>query len=149
MTTLRHEVQIDAPLETVWKVLSNLAAVQEYNPLVASARVVSKQGDGVGATRRCELKPKGFVEERVWSFDPPRSIGLEVAASDWPIVFMKWKTELEAKGDSTRMTQEMSYKLKFGPIGAMLDALVMKKKLDQSVSDVFGHLKRYVERDTP
>jgi len=145
MTTLRHEIRIDAPVETVWNALADLAAVQEYNPGVASARVVSERGGGVGAARRCELKPKGWVEERVWDFSPPHALGLEVAASDWPLVFMKWKTELEPLAGATLVTQELNYKLKFGPIGALLNALVMRRKLDQSIGAVFEGLKRYVE----
>ena len=145
MTTLRHQILINAPVDAVWKVLADLAAVQNYNPGVASARIVSERGDGVGAARRCELKPKGWVEERVWEFSPPRSLGLEVTASEWPLVFMKWKTELERDGESTRVTQELHYELKFGPIGALLNALVMRRKLNQSVRAVFDNLKRYVE----
>lgn len=76
---------------------------------------------------------------------PPRAIGLEVAASDWPIVFMKWETTLEPEGSATIVHQEMNYRLRFGPLGALLDALMMRRKLDASVRAVFANLKRYVE----
>lgn len=145
MTTLRHEIHIDAPIETVWKALADLAAVERYNPMVTSARLISEQHEGVGAMRRCELKPKGWVEERVWDWSPPRAIGFEVAASEWPIVFMKWKTELENKDGKTLVKQEMSYALKFGPIGALLDAIVMRRKLDKNVSDIFESMKSWIE----
>ena len=39
----------------------------------------------------------------------------------------------------------MSYKLKFGPIGALLDVLMMRRKLDSGIREVFENLKRYVE----
>lgn len=112
MTTLRHEIRIDAPIDTVWKAVADLVEVQHYNPMVASVRVISEKPEGLGATRRCELKPKGWVEERVWDWNPPRAIGLEVSASEWPIVFMKWKTELDADGKATVVRQEMNYKMK-------------------------------------
>lgn len=149
MTTLRHEVRIEAPIDAVWNAVSDLEAVREYNPMVASARVVTADRAGVGAARRCELKPKGQVEERIWKWVPPRSIGLEVAASDWPIVFMKWETTLEPNGESTVVRQQMDYRLRFGPLGAALDALVMRRKLDGAVRDVFVNLKRYVEKSRP
>lgn len=145
MTTLRHQVRIDAPVEAVWKILADLVAVEHYNPMVASARLVSDRREGVGATRRCELKPKGWVEERVWDWTPPRAIGLEVAASEWPLVFMKWKTELSPDGAATLVSQEMTYKLKFGPIGAVMDALVMRRKLDKGIAEIFDKLKGYAE----
>ena len=106
---------------------------------------ISPQREGVDAARRCELKPRGFVEERVWKSEPPRALGLEVAASEWPLVFMKWETTLDPDGRSTLVRQQMDYRLKFGPVGALLDALVMRRKLDASVREVFASLKRYVE----
>jgi ligand-binding SRPBCC domain-containing protein len=145
MTTLHHEIRINAPVDAVWNVLGDLVAVERYNPMVKSAKLLSEQQEGVGAGRHCELKPKGWVEERVWDWQPPRAIGLEVAASDWPVVFMKWRTELTAGSDATLVSQEMSYKLKFGPLGRLMDALVMRRKLDKSVAEILGSLKQCVE----
>ena len=148
MTTLRHEIRIEAPVDAVWRAIAeDLTAVQHYNQMVSSARFLSDQREGVGATRRCELKPKGFVEERVWEWTPKRAIGLEVAASEWPIVFMKWRTELADDGKATLVTQEMTYQPKFGPLGVLMDALVMRRKLDSGIRDVFTNLKSYVERN--
>jgi ligand-binding SRPBCC domain-containing protein len=145
MTTLKHQIRIHAPIETVWKAVSDLPAVQHYNPMVASARFISDRRQGVGAMRRCELKPKGWVEERVWHWDAPRAIGLEIAASEWPVVFMKWKTELQKDGSATLVSQEMSYKVKFGPIGVLMDALMMRRMLNKGIGEAFGSLKRYAE----
>ena len=145
MTTLRHSIRIGAPVEAVWKAVSDLEAVQRYNPMVASARFTSEKRQGVGAARRCQLRPNGWVEERVWEWSPPRAIGLEVAASEWPLVFMRWRTELREEGAGTAVSQETSYQVKFGPLGALLDALVMRRKLDRGIAEVFDGLKRFVE----
>jgi uncharacterized protein YndB with AHSA1/START domain len=145
MGTLHHQIRIDAPIESVWAAVADLVAVQQWNPMVASARYTSETRQGVGAARRCELKPRGWVEERVWDWNPPHVIGLEVAASTWPIAFMKWRTELERDGSATRMSQEMQYKVKFGPLGALLDALIMRRQMDKGISGTFDALKRYVE----
>src|SRR5437879_1780612 len=115
MTTLRHQIRIEAPIEAVWKAVSVLTEVQHYTPMGASARFISDRREGVGATRRCELKPKGWVEERVWEWSPPHVIGLEVAASEWPISFMKWRTRLESDGKATRINQDLDSNIKFGP----------------------------------
>lgn len=39
----------------------------------------------------------------------------------------------------------MSYKVKFGPLGALLDAILMKRTLDKNIRGIFDSLKRYVE----
>ena len=39
----------------------------------------------------------------------------------------------------------MEYALKFGPIGTLLDTLLVRKKWDAGVKGFFAGLKRYVE----
>lgn len=145
MTTLKHEVSVAADVETVWRTLSDLLAVKQHNTSVASVHLLTDKTTGIGAARRCEMKTKDWVEENVWAFDPPHAIGLEVTASSWPVAFMKWRTELYADGPNTLIRQEMNYKLKFGVLGLLLDKLVMRRKLNASVQEVFGNLKSYVE----
>ncbi len=145
MTTLKHEVSVAADVETVWRTLSDLLAVKQHNTSVVSVHLLTDKTTGIGAARRCEMKTKDWVEENVWAFDPPHAIGLEVTASSWPVAFMKWRTELYADGSNTLIRQEMNYKLKFGVLGLLLDKLVMRRKLNASVQEVFGNLKSYVE----
>ncbi|WP_332775550.1 SRPBCC family protein [Polaromonas sp.] len=149
MMTLKHEVSIAADVETVWRTLSDLLAVKQHNPSVVSVRILTDKTTGIGAARRCEMRTKDWVEEKVWAFDPPHVIGLEVAASSWPVAFMKWRTELRPDGRNTLVKQEMNYKLKFGVLGLLLDKLVMRRKLDASIQEVFERLKLHVENARP
>lgn len=144
-TTLRHQIRIAAPPHAVWDVLSDLVAVERYNPMVASATIVSDDQEGVGAVRHCELKPRGWIEERVWDWSPERAIAFEVSASQWPIVFMKWKTELEPDRGATIVSQEMTYEMQFGFFGALLNFVVMRRKLDRSVQSILENLRRHIE----
>ncbi|HYX90685.1 MAG TPA: hypothetical protein VE782_03935, partial [Myxococcaceae bacterium] len=57
----------------------------------------------------------------------------------------KWKTELADEGKATVVSQEMNYKLKFGALGALFDALMMRRRLDGSIREMFENLKHYVE----
>ena len=45
----------------------------------------------------------------------------------------------------TRVTQDMTYKVRFGALGALLDVLIMRRMLDRSVRTIFAGLKRHVE----
>jgi carbon monoxide dehydrogenase subunit G len=146
MTTLSHEIFIAAPVHKVWATLSDLCAVTQYNATVVSARIEGERSTGVGAYRVCELKPKGKVKERVTIWEPDRCIGLEVVESDWPIVFMNWETGLAPKDSGTLVTQAMQYQVKFGLLGSLLDTLVMRRKLDAAIADVFKRMKAHVEK---
>ena len=145
MTTIHHEVQANCPPERVWALLSDLEAVQRYNPTVRAAMVQGERRTGVGAERACELVPKGRVVERVTHWEDGRAVGLEVAQSDWPIHFMRWVTRVEPVGAGTRITQSLEYKVKFGPFGWLLDNFVMKRKLTATLDEVFASLVKHAE----
>ena len=145
MTIIHHEVRADCPPERVWALLSDLEAVQRYNPTVRAAKVQGERRTGVGAERSCDLVPKGRVVERVTHWEDGRAVGLEVAESDWPIHFMRWVTRVEPRGTGTQITQSLEYQVKFGPLGWLLDNLVMKKKLTSTLDEVFASLVKHAE----
>src|SRR5437879_12818235 len=67
MTTLRHQIRIEAPIEAVWKAVSVLTEVQHYTPMGASARFISDRREGVGAMRRCRSEERRVGKEcRFW-----------------------------------------------------------------------------------
>lgn len=145
MTTICHDVHAMCPPENVWALLADLEAVERYNPGVRRASVDSTQRSGVGARRCCELAPKGRVVERVTLWEEGRALGLEVIESDWPIRFMHWVTRVDAQGTGTRITQTLEYEVKFGVLGALLDRLLMKRKLTSTLDRVFASLARHAE----
>lgn len=145
MTELHYQTEVHAPVERVWSVLADLEAVQHYNPTVSTAHYVGAQRDGVGATRRCELKPKGHVVECVAGWEPMRSLTMELKESEWPIRFMRWRYDLRPADGKTVVTMDMQYQLKFGVFGALLDRLVMRRKFEPLLNDIFSAFARYAE----
>ena len=43
------------------------------------------------------------------------------------------------------MTQDLDYQVKFGPLGWVLDTLVMRRKLTATLDEVFASLARTAE----
>src|SRR3990172_3713677 len=111
MSKLYHTIRIEAPPEKVWEVLANLEAVQHYNPVVSKSRYISPNREGVGASRYCDLKPKGYVKERVIAWEPKQAITLELYEHQWPIVLMRWRTSLKPEGGETTVFQDMEYQI--------------------------------------
>jgi len=145
VTTIRHEVLARCPPEKVWALLADLEAVKRYNKTVKTVAIRGQQRTGVGAARVCELLPDGRVVERVTKWDDGRSVGLEVAESDWPIHFMRWVTRVEPAEGGTRVTQDLEYRVKLGPLGWLLDRMVMKQKLTKTLDGVLAERVRTAE----
>jgi hypothetical protein len=62
---------IDAPVERVWAVLSDLTAIQHWVGAIQHSRCPGQQR-GVGALRVCELK-RARIEETIIEWDEGRS----------------------------------------------------------------------------
>src|SRR5262245_23975570 len=145
MTTIHHEVHAACPPARVCALLADLEAVQHYNPGVRRAVIEGSQRRGVGARRSCELLPKGRVVERVTHWEDGRAVGLELESHDWPVDFMRWVTRIEPHDGGTRITQSLEYQVKFGPLGWLLNQMVMKRKLTATLNAVFASLARHAE----
>ncbi|MBI3580024.1 MAG: SRPBCC family protein, partial [Ignavibacteriales bacterium] len=84
-------------------------------------------------------------KERVIGFEPQKSLAIEMYESSWPMKFMRWQTSLKPAGKQTIVEQDLEYQVKFGLLGKLMNALVMRKKLDAGIAGVFAGLKNYVE----
>jgi hypothetical protein len=145
MTIIEHELSATCPPERIWALLSDLTAVATYNPTVKSAQIVGTTRSGVGAKRSCDLLPKGRVVERVTHWEDGQALGLEVAESDWPITHMRWITRVEPTPSGSRLTQRLDYAMKFGPVGWLMDNLVMKRKLSRTLDGILANLIEHAE----
>jgi len=146
MAILTHKIEINAPIEKVWGILIDLEQVGNYNPLVESVKYISDKKIGVGASRRCEFKPKGYAKERVTGVRELASVSMEMFESEWPLQHMRWTNHLATQNGHTVVTTITDYKMKFGLVGSLLDKLVMKSKFNKILDDLFISFKHYSEK---
>jgi len=145
VTTLQNSVFIEASSEEVWSWLARLDALPDYDPAVASARIESLAHSGLGAERRCELKDGNWFRERVSGWEPERALAFELCACSLPVRALRHSYRLTAEHAGTRVEQRMHYELKFGPFGAALDALFIRRKWNAGIVGFLAELKRHVE----
>jgi ligand-binding SRPBCC domain-containing protein len=151
MTVLENTIRIDAPRERVWAVLSALDALERYDPGIRRSEIVSEERRGPGAARRCDLAPGGWFKERVVEWRPSESLSFELFDCTLPVRHLRHSYAIESDGATTLVRQRMEYQLKFGPLGRLMDALMVRGKWDAGIKSFLAGLKRYVEegRDQP
>jgi ligand-binding SRPBCC domain-containing protein len=147
MTVLENSIRIDAAPDRVWSVLATLDALAKYDPGVANVEVLSNGRQGSGAERRCDLRPGGWFKERVATWRPNEALAFELYECTLPVRRLRHDYELVPDGAGTIVRQRMEYELKFGPVGALLDAVVVRRKWNAGIRDFFAGLKRFVETD--
>src|SRR5262245_24452748 len=145
MTVLENSVRIDAPPEKVWSVLSSLDVLQQYDPGVVRSEIVSPTREGPGSARRCDLAPGGWFKERIADWRPHQALSFELYECTLPVRALKHSYTLVPDGGGTLVRQRMEYELKFGPVGKLLDAMIVRRKWIAGIRGFFAGLKSYVE----
>lgn len=74
MQEIQTEIEIDAPPETVWERLTDLASYEQWNPHISQARGDLREGASLEITvNRIEAKSRTLTV-RVSEIDPPRRL---------------------------------------------------------------------------
>ncbi len=143
MNHLSTTTVVNAPIDRVWQTLADVGTIAEWHPGVAHSPVLTSSRTGLGATRRIELYDGSTVMEEVTSLDEGRSVTVTMSEHAMPLSYGTATFKVEADGnDRTLVTMMMDYKMKYGPLGWLLNVLILRrmmKKLLASVLAGLGH----------
>ena len=146
MATLHNEMTINASIEQLWSILTNLELLAQYDPLVKNSELISTNATGLGAKRKVTmLDGKNWFEEMVVTFEPNQSLAYQLTDCSFPIKGLRHSYTFEKIGGQTKVRQVMEYTVKFGLLGKLLDRLMIRKQTDGGVKKFFAGLKEYAE----
>lgn len=150
MTAFTRSVQIEATPEEVWPALADFGGVATWNSGVARSYTTSEAITGIGAERTCEFTQLGATaEEVIAGWDEGRSLTVHILGGrrlppfDGPAeaVFV-----LEPSGDErTTVEATVTYRLRGGRIGQLLDATVTRRQLSSGFTGLLAGLKHHIE----
>lgn len=145
MTTLTNDIHIRAPRQKVWDILTQLDLLSTYDPRTKASVLTSELADGVGAERRCEVRPGGWFIERVVAWKPVQTLAFELVTCSLPVNSLRHDYTLSESNGLTHIIQVMTYELKYKAVGHALDGLVLRRKWDAGIKAFLGGLKEHVE----
>lgn len=147
MATLTNKISIDAPLEKIWEILTNLPELAEYDPAVAAAKVISPTETGPGAGREVTMKDgKHWFKEKITEFEPGDRLTFELTACNFPIERLTHTYSFSESCRTTTVTQVMRYTPKYGLLGKLMDAAMIRSNSNNGVKAFFAGLKEHAER---
>ena len=152
MSTVKREVRIDAPYEKVWSTMANFGDIYTYNPGVPHSYLTSEQETGVGTTRHCDLAFAGAsIEERILEWNEGDSYTLEIFDGKKlpPVEYIRVTLAARPHGEGAIASTYMEYKLKYGPVGALMDRLMVHRQMAQGMEGLLAGLKFYSETGQP
>lgn len=146
MATIHNEIIINASVEKVWTMLTDLELLDKYDPTVMNSNLVSTEKTGIGAKRKVlMLDGKNWFDEKVTVFEPNEALTYQLTDCSFPIKGLQHSYSFEKIGKQTKVKQVMEYTVKFGLLGKLLDAMMIRKQSDTGIKKFFAGLKSYAE----
>jgi ribosome-associated toxin RatA of RatAB toxin-antitoxin module len=146
MATIRNEITVNASIDKLWTMLTDLELLEKYDPTVKKSTLISAEKTGIGAKRKVlMLDGKNWFDEKVVEFKPKEALAYQLTDCSFPIKGLKHSYSFEKVGSQTKVVQVMEYTVKFGLLGMLLDNLMIRKQSDTGIKKFFEGLKSYAE----
>lgn len=145
MNSFATEITINASSERVWNTLSNIGTIYQWNPGVIDSRTTSEIGEGLGATRFCDLGGKNFLDEEVVAWRPLEQLTMRITNTNLPFKTADIRFYLRPEKGQTVVTVSPQYELKFGPLGRLLDKVYVQKSYQKGMQSLLQGLKKHIE----
>ena len=144
MTQIKSEIRINASKEKVWEVLGDFGGVSKWAPTVAKSFSTTTATEGVGCERKCEIPGFGNVSERITEWDEGTRIKYAVDGLG-PIKSAASEFSIRREGEDTLATMTVNFQMKFGLIGALMERLMVRRKISKQAQITLAGLKHHVE----
>ena len=146
MTTINNDITINAPAEKIFQALAEMEGLEKLDPNVKKSTCLSQIKSGLGAKRKVDMKDgKNWFEEKVTGFKPVESLSYELIACSFPVQSLKYTYTITGTGNQAKVRQEMTYKIKFGLFGKILDSLMIRRQYKKGIKIFLTGLKSFAE----
>jgi len=148
MRTIINEITVNAPIEKIWSILTDLELLDQYDPTVKKSTLVSNEKTGLGAKRKVNMVDgKNWFDEKITVFEINKALTYQLTDCSFPIKGLKHSYTFEKVGNQTKVQQIMEYTVKYGLLGKFLDGLMIRKQSDAGIKKFFVGLKQYSEKN--
>jgi uncharacterized protein YndB with AHSA1/START domain len=144
MEPLQIAVQINAPRYVVWDALSDIRRVVDWNPGIDDVECLSDQVSGIGARRRCFTHPTGWMTESITEWSEGSLVGFSVEDAP-PLKNGVARFVLVDIDGGTEVDARFEYEVKLGPLGPVIDRLVVHRQLSSAFERGLDGLRDYTE----
>jgi uncharacterized membrane protein len=144
-----YEIHVDLPRARVWDGLRNLSRAPLYVPNLTGVEFTTAQHEGVGTSRRVFQTNGKSLDETVVKWDDGFGFTLRLHDGDKPPAPFKqgWFDYriADAPDGGTLFKPSLTYEMPWGPVGKLLDLLMVNRFARASTRQVAENFKRYYE----
>ena len=146
MPEIRRQVKINAPKEKTWEILADWGTVSNWAPTITESHTTTEAKRGVGSIRSCDHTQMGNIEEEIVSWEEGTSLSYDVIKGlPMPMKSLNNTWSVSGEGADSMVTLTMDFGMKFGPLGALMAALAVRRMMNKEMGLTLAGLKQYVE----
>lgn len=147
MGKLTNDITINAPIDKIWSILTDLELLDKTDPTVKKATLISENKTGLDAKRKVLMQDgKNWFDEKITVFKPNEALAYQLTDCSFPIKGLKHTYSFQKIGNQTKVQQEMEYTVKFGLLGLLMDKMMIGKQFNSGINKFLNGLKKYAEQ---
>ena len=137
---------VHASPDQVWSIVSDVTTVARYHPSVKTADLLTPSPTGIGAARRCNFYDGTDVREEVVEVEEGSRVKLALSEFSLPMKSIEAESRIAPTGDRhADVTFTVYYQVKYGPLGQLMGATVVKKQLSAMTARVVAGLDHHLK----
>ncbi|MBX2796911.1 MAG: SRPBCC family protein [Myxococcales bacterium] len=144
MSTVHIERPMSHGADRVWEALSDIGGIYRFHPLVARSPLTSSHATGLGASRTCHFHDGNHIDERVVGWQEGERVDIEIVRGSMPLKQAHASLAVRPSAEGSVVSMTMDYTPKFGIVGSVLDALMMRRQFRKVVSQILEGLDEHL-----
>lgn len=154
-TTVHGAARIPLPIDACWERFRDLTLAKHYVPGLTDCYLTTDEKEGVGASRVVVHERFGVMNETVIAWDEGAGMTIRLHKGNGPArPFQEAEFRYAFSKDpddpaATRIDTSLRYTLPGGPIGRLIDQLLLRRVFRRNVVDTAVCLAEYYRTDAP
>ena len=146
MSIISVSREIPASVSEVWALLADFGGIHRYNASVETSPInEGTPPSGIGSERTCHLYDGNHLQERVVNSIEEKMLTVDIFESSMPLKSAQGIMTLESLSpNSMRITASMDYDVKYGPVGVILDRLMIKRMLEPGLNGLLAGIDHHI-----
>lgn len=147
MANITVKRTVEATNDRVWKLLNDFGSIHRYHSGVQTSPITDgTPASGVGSERVCNLYDGNHLTERVVESEAGKRLVIDVVDTSMPMKTASGSFDLRPAGEGkTEVTMTMDYVLKFGPLGMIMDKLMLERSMTRALDALLAGLDQHLQ----
>jgi ribosome-associated toxin RatA of RatAB toxin-antitoxin module len=132
--------------EKVWSIISDFGGIHRFHSGVESSPIQNGKPSGLGSERECLLYSGQRITEVVSGYREGEWMQVSITKGSLPLndVIVEFQITKTSEGQS-KVDVRMDYHPKYGPMGKLMNTLLIRKKMSSIMEDLLAGLSLHAE----